>query len=309
MALETHKLPGNVPGDFFVDASCINCDVCRQLAPAYFTEIDDQSAVARQPQTDDETRQVILALLACPTASIGTSGNQDIKPHAASFPTLLEATSHGGTFEGGVYHCGYTSKKSYGGKSYFIQHPAGNWLIDSPRFVPALVDQLKALGGVQTIFLTHRDDVADAQRYAEAFGALRIIHEAEREAQPDAERLITGTDTVYLGDDFVIIPTPGHTEGHMVLLYNNRYLFTGDHMSWRRQPTQEEDNNETPSWHFGASRQYCWWDWEAQKASLSKLLAYDFEWVLPGHGHWKQLPGTQMKQAMQAMAAFYNLSP
>ena len=30
------KLSTNVAGDFFVDSTCINCDTCRQLAPATF---------------------------------------------------------------------------------------------------------------------------------------------------------------------------------------------------------------------------------------------------------------------------------
>ena len=44
--------------------------------------------------------------------------------------------------------------------------PDGNWLIDSPKFVTPLVKQLETLGGIAHIFLTHRDDVADAERYA-----------------------------------------------------------------------------------------------------------------------------------------------
>jgi hypothetical protein len=38
------------------------------------------------------------------------------------FPLLVEEP---------VYYCGYNSPKSYGGNSYFIRHPAGNWLIAS----------------------------------------------------------------------------------------------------------------------------------------------------------------------------------
>ncbi len=42
-------------------------------------------------------------------------------------------------------------------------------------------------GGVRTIFLTHRDDVADAHLYAKHFGAERIIHRQDAGAQKDAE--------------------------------------------------------------------------------------------------------------------------
>jgi integrating conjugative element membrane protein (TIGR03745 family) len=30
--------------------------------------------------------------------------------------------------EGPVAYCGFTSPKSYGGSSYFVRHPGGNWL-------------------------------------------------------------------------------------------------------------------------------------------------------------------------------------
>ena len=36
---------------------------------------------------------------------------------------------------------------------------------------------------------------------------------------------------------------------------------------------------------LSASRSYCWHDWPTQLRSLERLLAYDFTWVLPGHGH------------------------
>ncbi|HET6147374.1 MAG TPA: ferredoxin, partial [Polyangia bacterium] len=36
MANPASRLDENAPGAFFVDASCIDCDACRQLAPATF---------------------------------------------------------------------------------------------------------------------------------------------------------------------------------------------------------------------------------------------------------------------------------
>ena len=36
MANLEKRLPENVPGDFFVDSTCIDCDACRQIAPAVF---------------------------------------------------------------------------------------------------------------------------------------------------------------------------------------------------------------------------------------------------------------------------------
>ena len=98
--------------------------------------------------------------------------------------------------------------------------PAGNWLIDSPKFLPRLVRRIEALGGIANIFLTHRDDVADAARYARHFGSRRFIHRAELASQPDAEVVLEGTAVQPLESGFVAIPTPGHTAGHVAFLYS-----------------------------------------------------------------------------------------
>src|ERR1700732_3013534 len=61
----------NVPGDFFVDTTCIDCDTCRQLAPAVFAEGPGTAYVHRLPGDAADRRQALRALLACPTGSIG----------------------------------------------------------------------------------------------------------------------------------------------------------------------------------------------------------------------------------------------
>jgi hypothetical protein len=33
MAYPKKSVPESVPGDFFVDSTCIDCDACRQIAP------------------------------------------------------------------------------------------------------------------------------------------------------------------------------------------------------------------------------------------------------------------------------------
>src|SRR5713226_4292192 len=148
----------------------IDCDACRQIAPSVFGEAADTSFVKAQPVSSIDRRQALQALLACPTGSIGCLGNDDVKAVMKDFPLKIE---------GPVYYCGYNSPKSYGGNSYFIREPGGNWLIDSPKFVIPLVRQLEALGGVAHIFLTHQDDVADAERFADHFQSRRIIHRQE----------------------------------------------------------------------------------------------------------------------------------
>jgi len=202
----------NIPGEFFVDSTCIDCDTCRQLAPLTFEDSGRTSFVKFQPQTAEEIREATQALLACPTGSIGTLHQNNSSEVLKDFPMEIE---------GGVCFCGFNSAKSYGGNSYFIQHPQRNWLIDSPKFLSHLVRQFEKRGGISIIFLTHQDDVADAEKYAARFKSKRIIHEADLSAQPGAEEVVSGKDVVNLMNDFKIIPTPGHTKGHMVLLYKS----------------------------------------------------------------------------------------
>ena len=282
MADRRKSLPENAAGEFFVDSTCIDCDACRQIAPAVFGEAAETSFVHSQPVSCDDRRRALQALLACPTGSIGCLGDDDPKAVMKDFPLVVEEP---------VFYCGYNSPKSYGGNSYFIRHAAGNWLIDSPKFVTPLVKQLEALGGVAHIFLTHRDDVADAERYAEHFGSRRIIHRDELSSQPGAEVVLEGQGPWELAPDFLAIPTPGHTNGHCVLLYRERFLFTGDHLDWDRDAK-----------HLSASEDYCWYSWPEQAESMARLAGYQFEWVLPGHGQKVHLPAAEMRQEISRLA-------
>lgn len=278
MASLAKLLPENVPGEFFVDSTCIDCDTCRQLAPHTFGETGEFSFVKQQPADNRDTRDALHALVSCPTGSIGTRGSNRAKEVLSDFPLRID---------GEVYYCGFNSPKSFGGNSYFIRHPAGNWLIDSPKFLPHLVKRFEQLGGVAHIFLTHRDDVADADRYAQHFRAQRIIHREELDSQPDAERVLDGDQPIELAPGFVAIPTPGHTRGHLVLLYANRYLFTGDHLWWDRDDQR-----------LGASRDYCWHSWPQQIESMARLLDHSFEWILPGHGQKIHRSASDMRLAL-----------
>lgn len=276
MADPNKRLDTNVAGNFFVDATCINCDTCRQLAPHSFEEVGEFSAVTRQPEGDERLQQAYQALLACPVGSIGTesSDNRQLKSAMSSFPLLLEE---------GVFYCGFNSEKSFGANSYLVQHPDGNWLIDSPRYIKHLVDAIERNGGLRYIFLTHEDDVADAARYAARFGATRIIHRADADAMPDAEWIVDGDEAVRLSPQFELIPVPGHTPGSSALLYANRFLFTGDHLWW---------DPETRS--LDAPRRLVWRS-RAMLHSIEKLLNYRFEWVLAGHGDRVNLPAEEMQ--------------
>jgi len=183
MADVKKRVPENVAGEFFVDSTCIDCDTCRQLAPGIFEDAGNTSFVQAQPQTPAQTRDATLALLACPTGSIGTLHPNLSSEVMGDFPFPIEE---------GVFYCGFNSPKSFGGNSYFIQHPQGNWLVDSPKFLPHLARKFGEMGGIRYIFLTHQDDVADAAKYAEKFGSQRIIHEEDRRANRARKSLSRG---------------------------------------------------------------------------------------------------------------------
>jgi glyoxylase-like metal-dependent hydrolase (beta-lactamase superfamily II)/ferredoxin len=286
MAHLNQRRSQNIDGDFYVDSTCIDCDTCRWMAPQVFQRVEGQSAVYQQP-TDEKTRLAALqALLSCPTASIGTVEKPtDIRQAQASLPLAIADN---------VYHCGYHSEKSFGAASYLIQRPAGNVLIDSPRFTPPLVKQLEAMGGIRYLYLTHRDDVADHQQFHDHFGCDRILHADDISEQTRSVELpLTGADPYALAADLLIIPVPGHSKGHTVLLYDHTFLFTGDHLAWSVALGQ-----------LYAFRRYCWYSWPQQIESMKRLAEYSFEWVLPGHGRRYQADRATMAQALQQCLAW-----
>jgi ferredoxin len=70
------KIPDNVPGKFYVDSNCIDCDVCRTTAPNNFEANEDEgySFVCKQPADDEEEAQVEEAIESCPVEAIGDDG-------------------------------------------------------------------------------------------------------------------------------------------------------------------------------------------------------------------------------------------
>ena len=259
-----------------MDSSCIDCDLCRQIAPLVFAADGDQASVYAQPVDEETEFAALKALVTCPTASIGALGHHPAKKAVDAFPEKIEDE---------VYFCGFASESSYGASSYLIVRPEGNVLVDSPRFAKPLVRNIEALGGIHEIFLTHRDDVADQELWADHFGASRIMHHDDAgRLRGKIEHLITGNDAVPFSEDLLILPTPGHTKGHMVLLYRNHFLFTGDHLWW------------SPNYNsLHASRGVCWYSWPDQVQSVKRLQNYNFEWVLPGHGRRLNAPAEKMQ--------------
>jgi glyoxylase-like metal-dependent hydrolase (beta-lactamase superfamily II)/ferredoxin len=288
------RLSQNAPGDYFVDSTCIDCGTCRQIAPDVYGRSDaaGQTVVLCQPQTPASRLRAAMGLVACPTASIGTERKADVGPAVAAFPELIIGGA-GGVAGEGVYYCGYASESSFGAASYLIVRPQGNVLVDSPRAARPLLQRIAALGGVRTMILTHRDDVADHEAIHHAFGCERVIHESDVDAGTAcAERKLRGVDPVRLDADLTVVPVPGHTRGSVALLHRDEHLFSGDHAWYEPVPGQ-----------LHASRSVCWFSWAEQTRSMERLAELSFQWILPGHGRrWRASSREIMRAEVRALA-------
>lgn len=210
------------------------------------------------------------AVKVCPTRSVGhealTSPPEPVFPH------------HLGD---GVYRLGHNSKDSFGAHSYLVVRADGNLMIDAPRWTREVYQPVADLGGVDNILLSHRDDVADADRYAERFDATVWIHHDDRSAAPYADQLIEGETPSEITGGVVAFPVPGHTKGSVLYHVDSHLLFSGDSLAWN--PKRER---------LTAFRNACWYSWEAQTASLSRFAesGLGFDRLFCGHGWSHDLP-------------------
>ncbi|MGW7414782.1 4Fe-4S domain-containing protein [Streptomyces sp. NPDC054863] len=273
-----------IEGGWQVDERCMNCDVARQLAPGLIGEAGGRSVVLRQPHGDSEIRQFHTAAHACPTRSIRPPGGRlDAAPDP--FPLALDDT---------VHLCGHNSPQTAGANSYLLRRADGTvMMVDTPRWSTSLAARHEALGPVTDVLLTHRDHAAHGRRYADRFGARLWIHEGDLDAAPDADRVLRGTDPAEIAEGVIAFPLPGHTRGSVLYVADERYCFSGDSFYWSRTTADiEVADNVT------------WYSIEELAASLARTAhLLRFEWLLPGHGDRRHLPGDDMAQRLRQLAA------
>jgi glyoxylase-like metal-dependent hydrolase (beta-lactamase superfamily II)/ferredoxin len=278
----------NVAGPVFVDSTCIDCDTCRWMAPQVFARRAGQSAVVHQPTSTAEARRAAQAAVACPTASIAAPGMAEA---ARDFPVPVLSGDH---VASEVFHCGYHSPDSFGATSYFVRRPEGNLLVDVPRFAAPLVKRLEEMGGVRWILLTHRDDVAEHDKFARHFGATRVLHRRDAPIPGGpVERFLEGEGATELAPGVTAIPVPGHTPGHVCFQVRGAeetFLFTGDHLAW------DDDQSRLEAWP-----DVCWYDWAEQTASMRRLVDVEFDWVLPGHGRRAWLASGERRPQLERL--------
>lgn len=249
-----------------MDTSCIDCDAARHVAPGLIARNpgDGVSVFLRQPETPEDVEMAWRAVLVCPTRSIGHTSRR--RPEEPVFPQDLGD---------GVFRLGHNARRSFGAHSYLVRRPGGNVMVDAPRWTREVVGPIEDLGGLDHVVLTHRDDVADADRYAGRFGARVWIHADDQVNAPYATDLIEGGEATTVADDVTAFPVPGHTRGSVLYLVAAHLLFSGDSLAW------DPDRSR-----LTAFRGACWYSWSEQTASLGRLAATDlrFDRLFCGHG-------------------------
>ena len=274
--------PQNVEGSWFVDSRCIRCDAARHWAPELIgTDEHGRSFLTRQPEHPDEVAQLWRAAVACPTQSIGTTEAR--RPPQPPFPFELTP---------GVYALGHNARSSFGAHSFFLRRDDGNLIIDSPRFTGGLAERIDDLGGVRHVLLSHRDDVADADRWAERYGADVWIHEADADAAPYATVVLTGGDPTAVTAGVTVVPAPGHTEGHVVFHVDDKWLFTGDALHWNHR---RGEIDVFPEQTFQS--------WDVLADTMDRLADLRVEWVFAGHGSWHNIGADTWAEQMAGFGA------
>ncbi|MFW2334595.1 MBL fold metallo-hydrolase [Ilumatobacter sp.] len=283
MARLDARHPAGAPGPWFVDDRCIDCDAARHVAPGLIERNpgDGVSIFVRQPETPEEIEMAWRAVDVCPTRSVGHESER--RPPAPVFPHDLGD---------GVHRLGHNSTSSFGAHSYLVVRNGANLMIDAPRWTRRLIEPTERLGGIDAVLLTHRDDVADAERYASHFGAEVWIHADDRDAAPYATDLIEGDEPDELVPGVVAFPVPGHTKGSVLFHVDGHLLFSGDSLAWDRARDQ-----------LMAFRRACWYSWEAQTESLGRFAdsGLRFDRLFCGHGWSRDADADWFERELRAL--------
>ena len=74
----TNRYPLNVPGKYYVDDQCLDCDLCRELSPNNIRRDDryGHSYVFKQPENDEEIELLREGVEGCPMGSVRDDGDQ-----------------------------------------------------------------------------------------------------------------------------------------------------------------------------------------------------------------------------------------
>ena len=302
--------------------------------------------VHQQPSTDEEIMKARSALAACPVAAIRLETLAEWR-HRASSAEEKQQVETGWSDESeqlvqkmqlrsgseapfprqflddeklhDIYWLGHHNDRSFGATPYLLRSSTSEgteiWImVNSPKFSSSAVKDVEGLtgpGGPDYLFLSHVDDTADHNKWAQYWqenghGNLkRILHSAElrnnwvgdttlEEVEILlAERESTDGSTAYklsgevlpsnwqesTSEPVVVLHTPGHSQGSITLYRRPSnsepgILFTGDTYGW----TPRGGGKMTGFPRYGD-------DLRTQARSLQYLQQLDWEIIAPGHGH------------------------
>jgi hypothetical protein len=135
----------------------------------------------------------------------------------------LQAAGHCGRIaaEGhGLTGIGADPAIAIGQRALLVQAPGGNVLWDMLNYIDDdLIDDVRLLGGIRAIAISHPHYYGVMIEWAHAFDAPVYIHEADRQwiARPDDSIVFWDGDTYSLGEGLTLINAGVHFDGGQVL--------------------------------------------------------------------------------------------
>src|SRR5918996_6642750 len=101
-------------------------------------------------------------------------------------------------------------------RAFLVQRPEGNLLVYSAGPVADDARAIEELGGISRHYLNHWHEAAfgGGDRVASTFSAPLFCHESERQSVAETSSVAGTFSSRHMeGDDFEVIPIPGHTSG------------------------------------------------------------------------------------------------
>ena len=284
MANRAEALKENVPGSFFVDSTCIDCDTCRQLAPATFGETGEFSFVQLQPRDRGESRARPARIGGLPHRLDRDADRPRCRGPSRDFPLALAR---------GVLYCGFNSRKSFGGNSYFVR-ASRRQLAD--RFATLCGAPGAAVCGARAASATSSSRIATmwpmrrSMRRALGRSGSSTGWNCPRSPMPSAlSKARCRSSWRPVSWPF---RRPGHTRGHCALLYRDEFLFSGDHVWWSRNRGR-----------LNASRDVCWYSWKEQVESVALLERIPSNGCCPATGSGRGFRGGDGRQVRRLVEA------
>lgn len=159
-------------------------------------------------------------------------------------------------------------------RAYLLQRERGNLLVYRSEALEQDVEALEDLGGISRQYLNHHHEASPACDWvANTFDSPLHVHENDAAAVAEICNVgATFSERHKLGEDFEIIPIPGHTSGATAFLWDSgqhRVLFTGDTIFFGRSKWRAAVLD-------GVS------DRERYIESLGLIRSLDFDLVVPG---------------------------